>query len=103
MNNKQQEMVNHPSHYNWLRQQCGIEPIEICQHFGFNIGNALKYLMRKGKTEGNMNATAQRIQDLLKAQFYINYEIDILRRQEAENFAQNKQPSSSSVKEIVTP
>ena len=24
--------VNHPSHYTWLKDLCGIEPIDICKH-----------------------------------------------------------------------
>lgn len=43
------EQVNHPSHYAWLKNLCGVEPIDICRHFDFAIGNALKYLMRKGQ------------------------------------------------------
>ncbi len=93
MNDNRQEMVNHPNHYAWLKTLCGVEPIDICQHFNFNIGNALKYLMRKGKTENNMTDTEQHIQDLLKAQFYIDYEIINLRRQIAEAEADNIPPS----------
>lgn len=105
MNNERQEMVNHPSHYSWLKDLCGVEPIDICQHFDFNIGCALKYLMRQGKSESGMTSTEQRIQDLLKAQFYINYEIDTLRRQLVEaEMATNKQPSQpTSVRDVILP
>lgn len=107
MNNNRQEMVNHPSHYSRLTNLCGVEPIDICQHFNFNVGNALKYLMRKGKTENGITATEQRIQDLLKAQFYINREIGNLRRQITLAEADNAQPSvkasgsQPSVKDVV--
>lgn len=90
-------MVNHPSHYAWLKEQCGIEPIDICQHFGFNIGCALKYLMRKGKAEMNMTEREQRIQDLLKAQFYLDYEILNLRRQQSDEI--NK--PSVNIKDVI--
>ena len=107
MNNNRQEMVSHPSHYSWLTNLCGVEPIDICRHFNFNVGNALKYLMRKGKVENDMTATEQRIQDLLKAQFYINCEIGNLRRQITLAEADNAQPSvkasgsQPSVKDVV--
>jgi hypothetical protein len=57
--------VNSPSHYTWLN---GIEVIEITEHFGFLLGNVLKYVMRadrKGKP----------IEDLEKAAWYLAREI----------------------------
>ena len=74
--NGKSEQVNHPSHYAWLKDLCGVEPIEICRHFGFSIGNALKYLMRKGKDDGDKTEEEKRIEDLRKAIFYINDEIE---------------------------
>ncbi len=73
--NKKTEQVSHPSHYAWLKDLCGVEPIEICRHFDFSIGNALKYLMRKGKDDGDKTEEEKRIEDLRKAIFYINDEI----------------------------
>ncbi len=73
--NKKAEQVSHPSHYAWLKDLCGVEPIEICRHFDFSIGNALKYLMRKGKADGDKTEEEKRIEDLRKAIFYINDEI----------------------------
>ena len=70
------EQVNHPYHYAWLKDLCGVEPIEICRHFDFSIGNALKYLMRKGKADGDKTEEEKRIEDLRKAIFYINDEIE---------------------------
>lgn len=60
------DMVNHPPHY--TNHPSGIEPIEITRHMNFNLGNALKYIMRadyKGKP----------IEDLKKAIWYLNDEI----------------------------
>ena len=74
--NGKSEQVNHPSHYAWLKDLCGVEPIEICRHFDFSIGNALKYLMRKGKADGDKTEEEKRIEDLRKAIFYINDEIN---------------------------
>lgn len=72
------EQVSHPSHYAWLKDLCGVEPIDICRHFDFAIGNALKYLMRKGKVDGDKTEKEKRIEDLKKAVFYIQDEIKLL-------------------------
>ena len=77
--NEKTEQVSHPSHYAWLKDLCGVEPIEICQHFDFSVGNALKYLMRNGKVERNLTEKEQRIQDLEKAIYYIKNEIDLIK------------------------
>ena len=77
--NGKSEQVNHPSHYSWLKDLCGVEPIEICQHFDFSVGNALKYIMRKGKVERNLTEKQQRIQDLEKAIYYLKNEIYLMK------------------------
>lgn len=57
--------VNHPSHYQGKR----FEVIEIIEDFdlGFNLGNALKYLLRAGKKD-------DKAQDLKKAIWYLERE-----------------------------
>lgn len=60
-------MINHPPHYN--EHPSGIECIVIVEHYNFNIGNAIKYLWRAG-LKGNP------VEDLQKAAWYINREID---------------------------
>lgn len=75
---KKTEQVSHPSHYAWLKDLCGVEPLDICRHLDFNIGNAIKYLLRKDKVDGNKTKTEKRIEDLRKAIFYINDEINEL-------------------------
>lgn len=70
------EQVSHPSHYAWLKDLCGVEPLDICRHMDFNIGNAIKYLLRKDKVDGSKTKTEKRIEDLRKAVFYINDEIN---------------------------
>lgn len=72
------EQVSHPSHYAWLKDLCGVEPLDICRHLGFNTGNAIKYLLRKDKVDGNKTKTEKRIEDLHKAVFYIQDEIKLL-------------------------
>ena len=72
------EQVSHPSHYAWLKDLCAVEPLDICRHLDFNTGNAIKYLLRKDKVDGNKTKTEKRIEDLRKAIFYINDEINKL-------------------------
>lgn len=83
--NKQQEqrpdVVNHPRHYTWLKDFCGIEPIEICRHLNFNRGNALKYILRAGhKQEQGITAPQKEIQDLEKAIFCLTDEIKLIKQ-----------------------
>lgn len=66
---KSADPVNHPQHY--LKHPSGIECIQITEHFNFNLGNAIKYIWRAGEK----GAT---IQDLEKARWYINREINRL-------------------------
>ena len=72
------EQVSHPSHYAWLKDLCGVEPLDICRHLDFNTGNAIKYLLRKDKVDGNKTKAEKRIEDLRKAVFYIQDEIKLL-------------------------
>lgn len=71
--------VNHPRHYEWLKEVCGIEPIDITRHMDFNLGNAIKYILRAGrkpiKTKDKSDYLAGMLQDLKKAVWYINDEI----------------------------
>jgi len=63
-------IVNHPRHYS--EHPSGVECIEIAEAFGFNLGNAIKYIWRAGiKTE-------DAITDLEKAEWYIQREIERL-------------------------
>lgn len=67
--------VDHPKHYN--SHPSGIECIEIAKHYNFCIGNAIKYLWRSGlKSEQGMTDTQKEIEDLRKAVWYINKEIE---------------------------
>lgn len=76
---QKEDRVNHPSHYNWLKEKCGIEVIDIARHLDFNIGNAIKYLLRAGyKSEKGYSNNAKTIEDLKKAIWYIQDKIKIL-------------------------
>lgn len=68
---KMNDAVNHPNHYTWLKDKCGIEVIDITRHLDFDLGNALKYILRAGKKE-------DAIQDLKKAIWYIQDKIKML-------------------------
>ena len=77
--NGKSDQVSHPSHYAWLKDLCGVEPLDVCRHLDFNTGNAIKYLVRKDKVDGNKTKTEKRIEDLHKAVFYIQDEIKLLK------------------------
>ena len=73
------DRVNHPSHYTWLKELCGIEVIDITRHMDFDLGNAIKYILRQGhKSEKGMSDKEKAIEDLKKAVFYINDKIKML-------------------------
>ena len=70
--------VNHPSHYTSSDAKCRIcdEPIEcidVTQHMGFCLGNAVKYIWRAG-----LKSEDKTIQDLEKAMWYIRKHIEKL-------------------------
>lgn len=73
------DKVNHPSHYTWLKDKCGIEVIDITRHMDFNLGNAIKYILRAGhKSEEGYTDNLKEIEDLKKAIWYINDKIKML-------------------------
>ena len=74
------DRVNHPSHYTWLKDKCGIEVLDITRHMNFNLGNSIKYILRSGhKSEEGMSDKQKQIEDLKKAIFYLNDEIKRLK------------------------
>lgn len=75
--NKGDDNVNYPPHYNWLKELCGVEPIDILRHMDFDLGNAMKYILRCGRKGGKDTA----IEDLEKAIFYIRDKIENLKQQ----------------------
>jgi hypothetical protein len=73
------DMVNHPPHYTWLKEKCGIEAIDITRHLDFDLGNAIKYILRAGhKSDAALDDKAKTIEDLKKAIWYINDKIKML-------------------------
>lgn len=78
-NIKSNEKVEHPIHYSYLKKLCGIEVIDVTRHMDFDLGNAIKYILRAGhKTEEGYDNKAKTIEDLKKAIFYINDKIKML-------------------------
>lgn len=71
MNTTSDDPVNYPAHY--TSDPSGVECIQITRHRNFNIGNAIKYLWRNGLKDSDAQ-----VQDLQKAVFYINDEIERL-------------------------
>lgn len=63
------ETVDSPSHYTWLPN--GIEVIDLTEHLNFCRGNAVKYLCRAG-----LKNPATELEDLRKALWYVQREID---------------------------
>ena len=70
------DSVNHPAHYTWLKELCGIEVIDITRHMNFNLGQVLKYILRLGHKEDNNFTYYEKIlSDLHKAEYYLKKEI----------------------------
>jgi Protein of unknwon function (DUF3310) len=58
--------VNQPPHY--TQHPSGVECIQITEHMGFCLGNAVKYIWRA-------DLKADAIEDLKKARWYIDREL----------------------------
>lgn len=76
------DMVNHPSHY---KSATGLEAIDVIEAFTFDLkgieatdtGNIIKYICRWKNKNG--------LQDLRKAQWYLNHLIAHVEKMEKEN------------------
>ena len=68
--------VNHPSHYAEGRKY---EPIDVIEDWelGFNLGNTVKYISRAGRKDDI-------VQDLEKAAWYLNREIERRKKEKTE-------------------
>jgi len=67
-----EDHVNHPAHYN--EHPSGVECIDVVEHMTFNIGNAVKYAWRA-------DHKGARVEDLKKARWYIDREIQRLEKE----------------------
>lgn len=61
------DSVNHPGHYN--NNRSGVECIDVVEHMGFNLGNAMKYIWRAG-------SKGDTVEDLKKSIWYLQREIE---------------------------
>lgn len=70
------EMVVHPDHYGG--EDDPYEAIKVIRAWGlnFSLGSAVKYVRRAGKKD-----TTKHIEDLRKAVFYLEEEIDALEKE----------------------
>jgi hypothetical protein len=68
------ERVDHPAHYN--AHPSGVECITVVEHMGFNLGNAVTYIWRADEK-------GAAIEDLRKAAWYVNREIERRQKQAA--------------------
>lgn len=68
------DLVNHPPHY---KSDSGIESIDVIEAFGLNfrLGNTIKYILRHDKK-------GKPLEDLKKAKWYLDREIEKLERKE---------------------
>jgi hypothetical protein len=71
---RKNEMVDHPNHYGG--ESNPYEAIKVIESWGlgFNLGNAIKYISRAGKK-------LDILEDLEKASWYINREINKLKNE----------------------
>lgn len=76
--------VNKPPHY--TAHPSGVECIQITEHMNFCLGNALKYIWRAGLKQNE-------VEDLKKAVWYLNREIERL-----ENGKEERMGESHTVK-----
>lgn len=68
LNKAASDPVSHPSHY--TSRVPGIECIQVTEWFNFARGNAIKYIWRAGEKNPE-----KEVEDLEKAAWYINREI----------------------------
>lgn len=68
------DVVNHPPHY---KSDSGIESIDVIEGFGlnFHLGNVIKYILRHNKK-------GKPLEDLKKARWYLDREIEKLEEKE---------------------
>ena len=79
------KMVNHPSHYADGRKY---EPIDVIHDWelNFNLGNTVKYISRAGRKDDI-------VQDLEKAKFYLDAEIEYIKKERDNGENNNSSPS----------
>ena len=66
-------LVDHPPYYRW--HPAGIEAVDVCEAFSYNLGSAMAYIWRCGGpvTKGDIET------DLEKAIWYLRRELERIR------------------------
>jgi len=75
-----------PPHYK--THPSGVECIEVTEHMNFNVGNAVKYLWRQGQK-------GCKLEDLKKARWYIDREIQRVVAEDQRWAPENSQMSTT--------
>lgn len=65
------EAINNPTHYGGKKNPVEVIKVIRGHELGFSTGNAVKYILRAGKKD-----SAKTIEDLEKAKWYLQEEID---------------------------
>lgn len=85
------DQINHPSHYGGDVPNNPYETIKVIHawglHTSFALGNAVKYISRAGK---KLNSSMR--EDLEKARWYLNWEIDHLEEMQRLSASQVDRP-----------
>lgn len=72
---EKEDIIGSPNHYTWIP---GIQPIDLAEWLPYNLGAVVKYVTRCGRKDAA-------IQDLQKAAWYLNREIERLTKQQERN------------------
>lgn len=73
---QENDCIHSPKHYTWLKEKCGIEVLDITRHMDFDLGNAVKYILRAGRKDPK-----KYVEDLEKAIFYLQDKIKQLKHE----------------------
>lgn len=65
MSEQVEDVINYPKHY--TSYTLAAEPILICEHLSFCLGNAVKYILRAGLK----GSPEKELEDYKKAEYYI--------------------------------
>lgn len=86
------ESIDHPDHY----QSSQIEAIDVIENYGldFSLGNAVKYILRAGR-----KPESSYVEDLSKASWYINREIERVKKYETDSRQEPQDVHLSEVRE----
>lgn len=84
--------INHPAHY--IGFSNGAEVIDITENLNFNRGNAVKYLARAGAKD-----PAKELEDLQKAEWYVQREIARVKRFAPDLILQNALKKIDEIRE----